>query len=143
MSLLSDTDDEVESWTTEKSDVSSAKILVFVFKPSGKSLIYTGKNNGLPLLLPRLLIKKPKVERVKSIKFLDVLLDENLSWNDHIKYIENQVAKNVSLLHRAKLFLEKNLLLTIYYSYIHTYLNYANLSLGSTNRAKLKKLLCQ
>ena len=35
-------------------------------------------------LLPRLLIKKHKVEKVKSIKFPGVLLDENLSWKDHI-----------------------------------------------------------
>ena len=36
------------------------------------------RKDDLPLLLPRLLIKKHQVERVKSIKFLGVLLDENL-----------------------------------------------------------------
>ena len=80
---------------------------------------------------------------IKSIKFLGVLLDQNLSWKDHIKYIENKVAKNISLLYRAKLFLDKNSLLTLYYSHIHNYLNYANLSRGSTNRTNLKKLLSQ
>ena len=101
------------------------------------------RRDDLPLLLPKLLIKKHKVERVESIKFLGVLLDENLSWKDHIKYIENKVAKNIGLLYRAKLFLDKNSLLTLYYSYIHTYLNYANLSWVSTNRTNLKKLLSQ
>ena len=56
------------------------------------------------LLLPKLLIKKHKVEKVKSIKFLGVLLDENLSWKEHIKYNEKKVAKNIGLLYRAKLF---------------------------------------
>ena len=74
------------------------------------------------------MIKKYKVKRVESIKFLGVLLDKNLSWRDHIKYIENKIVKNVGLLYRAKLFLDKNSLLTLYYWYIHTYLNYANLS---------------
>ena len=37
------------------------------------------RRDDLPLLLPKLLIKKHKVERVESIKFLGVLLDENLS----------------------------------------------------------------
>ena len=50
---------------------------------------------------------------------------------------------NIGLLYWAKLFLDKNLLLTLYYSYIHTYLNYANLSWGSTNRTSLKKLISQ
>ena len=51
------------------------------------------------LLLTKLLIKKHQVERVKSIKFFGVLLDENVSWKDHIKYIENKVAKNIDLLY--------------------------------------------
>ena len=50
------------------------------------------------------------------------MLDENLSWKDHTKYIENKVTKNIGLLYRAKIFLDKNSLLTLYYSYIHTYL---------------------
>ena len=74
------------------------------------------REDDLPLLLPR----------VKSIKFLGVSIDENLSWKDHIKYIENKVAKSIGLLYRAKLFLDKNSLLTLYYSYIHTYFNYVN-----------------
>ena len=98
------------------------------------------RRDDLPLLLPKLLIKKHKVERVESIKFLGVLLDENLSWKDHIKYIENKVTKNIGLIYRAKLFLDKTSLLTLYYSYINTYLNYANLSWGSTNRTNPKKL---
>ena len=55
------------------------------------------RTNDLPLLLPKLLIKKHKVERIELIKFLGVLLDENLSWIDHIKYIESKVAKNIDL----------------------------------------------
>ena len=46
--------------------------------------------------------------------FLGVLLDENLSWKDHITYIENEVAKNIGLLYRAKLFLHKNSLPKIF-----------------------------
>ena len=47
------------------------------------------------------------------------------------------------LFQRAKQFLGKHSLLTLYYSYIHTYLNYANLTWASTNRTNLKKLLSQ
>ena len=27
------------------------------------------------------------------MKFLDVLLDDNLSWKEHMKYLENKIAK--------------------------------------------------
>ena len=125
-----------ECFEANKLSLNIGKTKYFLFhKPSRK--------DDLPHLLPRLPIKMHKVERVKSIKFLGVLLDENLSWKDHIKYIENSVSKNIGLLYRAKLFLDKNLLLTLYYSYIHTYFNYTNLLWGSTNRTNLKKLLSQ
>ena len=88
-------------------------------------------------------INNQKVERVESIKFLGVFLDQHLSWTYHIKYIENKIAKNIGLLYRAKQFLNKRSLVALYYSYIHTYLNYANLSWGSTNRTNLKKLFSQ
>ena len=125
-----------ERFEANKLSLNVGKTEYFFFhKPSRK--------DDLPLLLPRLLIKKHKVERVKSKKFLGILLDENLSWKDNIKYIKNKVAKSIGLLYGAKLFLDKNSLLTLYCSYIHTYLNYANLSWGSTNRTNLKKLLIQ
>ena len=66
-------------------NVGKAKYPLF-HKPSRK--------DDLPLLLPRLLIKKQKVESVKSIKFLGVFLDENLSWNDHIKNVEIKSPKH-------------------------------------------------
>ena len=92
------------------------------------------RKDDISLFLPRLLIKKHKVEGVKSMMFLGVLLDD-LCWKDHITYIENKVTKNIGLLYRAKLFLYKT-------CFLH-YLNYANLSWASTNRTNLKKLLSQ
>ena len=90
-----------------------------------------------------ILTSTEQLERVGSIKFLGVLLDEHLSWKEHIRFTENKIAKNIGLLCRAKPFLGKHSLLELYCSYIHTYLNYANLSWGSTNRTNLKKLLIQ
>ena len=60
-------------------NVWKTKYLLF-HKPSRK--------DDLLLLLPRLLIKKHNVERVKSIKFCGLLLGQNVSWKDHIKHIE-------------------------------------------------------
>ena len=38
------------------------------------------------------------------MKFLGVILDENLSWKDHIETVEHKLAKNVGLLYCAKQF---------------------------------------
>ena len=38
-------------------------------------------------------MKNYKIERISAIKFLGVLLQENLLWRDHIKYNENKVSE--------------------------------------------------
>ena len=67
-------------------------------------------------------------------------MDENLSGKEHIKYNENKIAKNLKFLYKAKHYLNKRSLLVLYYSFIHTYINYGNIALGSTNRTNLKRI---
>ena len=47
----------------------------FFHKPS--------KKDDIPLVLPKLNINNSEIARTESIKFLGVLLDENLSWKTH------------------------------------------------------------
>ena len=69
-------------------------------------------------MLPKLTISSHVIERQEFIKFIGVLLDENLNWKEHIKYTENKKAKNLGLLYKARPFLERNALLALYNSYI-------------------------
>ena len=73
----------------------------------------------IPSHLPTLKINNHDIKRVNTIKFIGVLLDDNLSWKEHIKYLENKIAQNIGLMYRAKPFLDKEFLLTLYYSNIH------------------------
>ena len=61
---------------------------------------------------------------------------EKLSWKEQRK----KIAKNIERKYRAELFLDKESLLVLYYSYIHSY---ANSAWGSTYRTNLKKLRSQ
>ena len=100
------------------------------------------KKDHIPLVLPKLNINNCEIARTESINFLDVLLDENLSWT-HIKYIENKISKNIGILFKARPFLNKKSLLSFCYSYIHSYMNYDSVSLGSSCRTNLKKINSQ
>ena len=64
------------------------------------------------------------MQREESIKFLGVLLDEHLTWEEHIKLTENKIAKSIGILYKARTYLDKRALLC----------------LCSTNRTYLKKL---
>ena len=54
------------------------------------------------------------------MKFLGVLLDDNLSCKEHTKYLEYKPAKVIALMYRAKPFLDKESLLALYYSSIYS-----------------------
>ena len=92
------------------------------------------------LCLPKLIINNYEIKREESIKFLGVLLDQHFTWKEHIKLGENKIAKSIGILYKARPYLDKRALLCLYYSYIHSYPNYANTAWCSTNKAYLKRL---
>ena len=52
-------------------------------------------------------INNRDIEKVNTMKLLGILLDENLSWKEHTKYLKNKIARNIRLMYRAKPFLDK------------------------------------
>ena len=66
------------------------------------------------------------------------MLDKNISWNEHIKTAENKLSKNIGLLCKAKQLFNESIKST-YFSYIHSYLNYANITWARINPSKLRK----
>ena len=66
------------------------------------------------------------------------MLDENVSWRYHVKTVENKLSKNIGLLCRAKQFLDELSLKT--FSYIHSFLNQANIARANTHFTKLKTI---
>ena len=101
------------------------------------------KSNTIPLRLPKLEINKNTIERETASKFLGVILDENLTWKAHINTIKNKISKNLGLLYKARHIVKRSCLTQLYFSYIHSYLSYANISWGSTNKSKLTPLYRQ
>ena len=77
-----------------------------------------------------------KMKRVPYIKFLGVLLNDNLSRKEHLKYTENKIAKSIRFLHKAKPFLDKDSLFSLYFSHI----NFVNLAWASTHKTNLNKI---
>ena len=101
------------------------------------------KQDDIPLLLPKLKINNYEIKWAESIKFLDVFLVENSTWKPRIKYIENKIPKSIELFFKTKPFLNKQSLLSLFYSYLHSYINYANVAWGSTYMTNFNKLSSQ
>ena len=80
----------------------------------------TSKKDDIPPKLRKLQINNYNIERIPSIKCLGLLLDDHLSWKDHIKYTEYKISKNIVILCKARDYLSQESLLSLYYAYIHT-----------------------
>ena len=70
----------------------------FFHKPS--------KKDDIPFRLPKLIINNYEIRREESIEFLGVLLDQHLTWKEHIKRAENKIAKKIGILYKARLYLD-------------------------------------
>ena len=89
---------KINEWfSANKLSLNAGKTKFLLFHKSGKKY-------SIPSHLPTLNISNHDIERVNTIKFLGVLLDDNLSWKEHIKYLENKIAENIGLRYRAKPF---------------------------------------
>ena len=86
------------------------------------------------------MIGNNNIERKSPINFLGVMLGKHIFWIDHVRTVENKIAKNVGLLYRVCQFLNEDSLETVYFSYIHSYLNYANIAWARTYVTKSKRV---
>ena len=57
-------------------------------------------------------------------KFLDVLIDEKLTWKEHINFVINKIKRSMAMLFKIKNKLNQDSLLTIYNAVIQPYLSY-------------------
>ena len=73
-------------------------------------------------------------------KILSVILGEHLGWKKQIQPSENKVSKNVCVFYKTSKLINSKCLRSIYFSFIHSYINYANIAWASANKTKLKKL---
>ena len=78
--------------------------------------------------------------RSTSLKFLGVIVDENLNWKDHIDTVENLLSKNIGVLYRANRLLPRNCAKKLYYAFIHSHVAYANIVWGSCYKSYLNQI---
>ena len=68
--------------------------------------------------------------RVNKIKFLGLLINNKLNWNDHIKYVSNKISKNIYIIKKVTNKLDKTSLLNLHYMFIYSYITYCNIVWG-------------
>ena len=103
----------------------------------------TSKKRFMNTKFLELFIDGITLERETVTKFLGVIIDENVTWKAHINTISTKISKSIGILYRARLIIPRKQLNQLYFSFVHCYLNYANIAWGSTQKNKLSTLYRQ
>ena len=99
------------------------------------------KAQNVPLELK---IDNTRIEQIKKTKFLGVIVNETLTWDDHIKTVKQKVQKNIGIIFRIRHILPFSTLRSLYFTLIHPYLEYCNIIWAISRSSLLNNLfLCQ
>jgi len=85
-------------------------------------------------------IDNMKIEQVHSTKFLGVIINQTLSWKEHIYLIKQKINKNVGIIRKISKSVPQSVLLSLYHTLIHPYLAYCNIVWAIDRTTFLDKL---
>lgn len=104
-----------------------------------KSMVITHKKN-IDTINQQITIDNETVESVCEIKYLGVLIDNKLNFNNNVNYICKKMSKKYGLLCRISKYLNINSKITIYKSIISPHIDYCSSLLFLSNETQLKRL---
>ena len=72
----------------------------------------------------KILIKSSEIANVKSTNFLVAVIDNTLSWEDHVEMTCSKISRNLFLINRLSKLLDLNRRRMLYYGLIYPFLSY-------------------
>ena len=91
------------------------------------NLILKPRQKCLNLTNFSLKIKNNLIERKSSIKFLGVIIDEHLSWKEHISTVAAKISKSIGIVSKSRFYISNKSLFMLYYALVYPYLYYGNI----------------
>ena len=84
---------------------------------------------------------KGEIEQVFSTKFLGVIINENLTWSDHVHVLLNKTSKNLGVNRKLSKSLPLDILHSVYNTLNDQYLQYCHKAWATGNTSSVDKLL--
>ena len=102
----------------------------------------TGSRQRLSQIIsdPILSIGSESIKHVSSTTTLGIMVDECITWKDHIGEVAKKAAKGIQILCRTKGFLDKEMLKTVYSAFVLPHFDYCSLVWHNCSKALQNKL---
>ena len=65
------------------------------------------------------------ISQTNSTKYLEVYIDDKLTWSDHITNLKKTISRNVGIFYRIRQCLNETALKSLYFSIVYSHLQYA------------------
>ena len=65
-----------------------------------------------------------RIERVHDFKYLGIFFDSSLNWQKHAQSVAKSIAPYVGMLRKIRFFVDKSILMLLYYAFIHSRITY-------------------
>ena len=85
-------------------------------------------------------ISGTEIKQVKNTRFLGIIIDQDLTWEPHIKALSKKLASCTGSLNRITQFLPKKLHKELYHTLFESYITYGITVWGKSSKSKLKPL---
>ena len=68
-----------------------------------------------------IILDNTKLDKVTKTKFLGLIIDENLTWKNHIHGITKTISRNIGMINKLKFFVPERILRTLYCTLVLPY----------------------
>lgn len=85
-------------------------------------------------------INNEKIKRVNNSKYLGIIFDFNLRWNEHIEHTINRTRYLLFAFHKLSKIMTTDTLLMTYYAFFHSKISYGNIAWGGAYKSILQLL---
>ena len=101
--------------------------------------IFKSNRLAIPNLPNEIEFLNTKINRSSQIKFLGLLLDENLTWEYHINNVCNKLKSLFHIFYNIREYLRNQDIITLYYTLIYSRIKYGISLYGQAAENKIKK----
>ena len=70
------------------------------------------------------MINNLPIPKKTSTKYLGVILDNHLSWSEHINYTNMKLHKGIGIFYKVRYFVNSQILRSLYYAFFQSHINY-------------------
>ena len=106
----------------------------------GKHISWCFPIRGESIMIWTLRLMKLRLRKLKKTKFLGVIIDNKLTWKDHVAHVASKVSRGMGMIIKARNYLNRKGLLTFYYTFVYPYLTYCNHIWWNIYQSNLKRL---